>query len=95
MLTVPADVLRYSRQTAESIDFDLPPHDILAGLQIIVSTCGSAGSLRSRCDLFDVVVVDEASQAVEAEVLIPISLCKCGGIVVIAGTSIASNTSFL
>jgi superfamily I DNA and/or RNA helicase len=42
-------------------------------------------SLRDCCELFDVVLVDESSQAVEIEVLVPISLCKPFGLVVLAG----------
>ena len=34
---------------------------------------------------FDVVLVDESSQATEAEALVPLSLCRPGGLMVLAG----------
>lgn len=57
--------------------------------RIVVSTCSVAGNLihDSTCDPFDVVIIDEVSQAIEAEALVPVSLCKSGGCIVIAGDS--------
>lgn len=69
MLTsLPSMLLPYSYQAGDM--FELPTTDILKKFQVVVSTCSSAGifmSEWSRVD-FDVVIVDEASQATESEV---------------------------
>ena len=52
--------------------FELPTASKLAAFQVIVCNCGTAGVLKTlpllSPLLFDVVIVDEASQAIEAEV---------------------------
>lgn len=55
--------------------FELPSPQLLRQYRVIVCTCGTAGVLKvppvlpgSEAMTFDVVVVDEASQAVEPEV---------------------------
>ena len=75
---------------ANSYLFEMPSLHELAGFDIVVSTCGLAGALAQfdTADYkvkFDVVMVDEAANALEAEVLVPISLSKSNGCVVLAG----------
>lgn len=68
--------------------FDIPSAAILSSYSVIVSMCTTAGILRGALGVdckFDVVIVDEASQATEVETLIPLSLCKPNGVMVIAG----------
>ena len=86
------DTNGYSKaDIANSYLFEMPSLQTLTSYDIIVSTCGLAGALAqvgSPPDLklqFDVVMVDEAANALEAEVLVPISLCKSNGCVVLAG----------
>eukprot|EP01041_Mallomonas_annulata_P003250 gene3250-6431_t len=68
--------------------FDLP---LALDQRIIISTCGASGALRGskRSNgqhlLFDVVIVDEACQATESEVLVPLSFCRPEGIIILAG----------
>lgn len=90
--SVHSDILIYTYQTDNGF-FDIPRPDLMSQFKIIVSTCGTAGILRGITDLFDVVIVDESSQALEAEVLVPISLCKEGGVVVIAGDTEQLNAA--
>ena len=82
--SVVPEILPYCFQTPRG-DFDLPPSETLSLKKIIISTCGSAGSLRHLVPFFDVVIVDEASQVVEAEVLIPLSLVHDFGACIISG----------
>ena len=56
--------------------FELPRAEVLQVYQVIVCSCGTAGVLKalpSEQFRFDMVFVDEASQAIEAEVSFPIS----------------------
>ncbi|KAJ1387987.1 P-loop containing nucleoside triphosphate hydrolase protein, partial [Ochromonadaceae sp. CCMP2298] len=71
--------------------FELPSHAELASFQVVVCSCTTAGVLRcldahtAEPLYFDLVVVDEASQAIEAEVLVPLELCRPGAVMVLAG----------
>jgi len=67
--------------------FDLPNRKEVNSMQIIVTTCNTAGLLRYiGCNPFDIVFVDEASQALECELLCAISQTKAQkGIAVLAG----------
>lgn len=60
--------------------FDFPTTEALRSCNVVVSTCGVAGTLQAQAEqlLFDCVIVDEASQALEAEVLVPLTLCRTG-----------------
>lgn len=61
--------------------FDLPIRK-LPLFQIIVSTSVAAGVMDAT---FDLVVLDEVSQATEGESLVPVSLVKPSGVVVLSG----------
>eukprot|EP00124_Ichthyophonus_hoferi_P002322 Ihof_evm3s153 gene=Ihof_evmTU3s153 len=70
---VPETVLKYSYIIGDH--FEIPPVDLLAVPTVIVATCASAGKiLRSQLDNnhFGFVLIDEAGQALEQEVLIPL-----------------------
>jgi len=79
-------VLSFSYKDEDDV-FDLPPREVMMQFSVVISTCSISGCLGqdSVCDPFDVVIIDEASQAIEAEAMVPISLSKTDGIVVIAG----------
>jgi superfamily I DNA and/or RNA helicase len=81
-------VLNFSYKNDVDV-FDIPPRQDFMQFRIVVSTCSVAGCLinDSTCDPFDVVIIDEISQAIEAEALVPVSLCKLGGCIVVAGDS--------
>lgn len=92
--SLPPALWKYSCMVNNGISFDLPCFDKLQGFQIIVSTVVAAGSLQYVHDprnlygkklMFDLVAIDEVSQATEAQTLIPLSLCTDGGVCVIAG----------
>ena len=65
--------------------------DTADSVVIVVTTCATAGVIRhfddhSEFTSFDLVVIDEASQAIEAETYVPLSLCKpIYGVMVLAG----------
>ncbi len=70
--------------------FDIPISvSKIRSCKIIVCMCATAGILRNFQYFgnfgFDAVIIDEASQATEGETLVPLSLCKPSGIMVIAG----------
>jgi hypothetical protein len=97
LASVPMALLNYCCQS--DILFDLP-NDVLK-YEIIVCTPATAGLLRSKYAgknqtlnpnidddgtfLYDVVIIDEASQATEAECYIPLTMCKSSGVMVLAG----------
>jgi DNA polymerase III delta prime subunit len=85
LTSVPANLLPYCNQYQNL--FELYPLDMLTSFQVIITTCHTVGSLFVyQKDLqFDVVIIDEASQAIEMEVLLPLSFCKAGGVMVLAG----------
>jgi helicase MOV-10 len=67
--SVPAKLRPYTLDVNDI--FEMPPVDVLGVYQVIVCNCGTAGALKTprvTPMLFDVVIVDEASQAMEAEV---------------------------
>lgn len=80
-------LLSYSVMDSQTGMFDLPSS--FSGYEIIVSTCGAAGILQALGNKskisFDVVFIDEASQATEPEAFIPLTLCKRHGLMVISG----------
>ena len=83
---------------ANSYLFEMPPLHELEKFEIIVSTCGLSGALAQFDNAdsklqFDVVMVDEAANALEAEVLVPISLCKSNGCMVLAGDPMQLSAS--
>lgn len=70
--------------------------DALQNFSVIVTTCGSSGilsTLRADSDtdtqqvLFDLVIIDEASQATESESLVPLICARADGVVVLCGDS--------
>lgn len=68
--------------------FEIPNYNILTNYQIIVCKCGTSGILRNINIEFDIVYIDEASQAIESECYVPLELTKrTGGIMVLAGDS--------
>lgn len=91
------NVLAHSIQDTNGL-FELPNISYIES-RIIVATCGCSGILKYIANtLFDVVIVDEVSQATEAEVYIPLSLCKPSGIMILAGDPMqlgAETRSFL
>ena len=86
---VPSAVKRFTRKGQSGFDtFSIPSLEELQSFDIIVSTCTSAGYLASQGSLpgwFTHVFVDEAAQALEPEVLIPISTAEPGALIVFAG----------
>jgi hypothetical protein len=96
LASVPANLLPYCHQSGSL--FEIHPLVISSSFQVIVSTCQASGTFFSDFSnlKFDVVIVDEASQATEPEVMIPLSLVKVGGIMVIAGDihQLAASTKF-
>ncbi|KAJ9115214.1 hypothetical protein QFC20_001081 [Naganishia adeliensis] len=50
--------------------------NVMAGAQIVLSTCHGAGSRQLNNKNFDVCIIDEATQAMEAVCWIPILKCK-------------------
>lgn len=84
--SVPIEILNYCHLHNENC-FDLPPYEVLNRFNIIVTTTVTCGFLNC-CPLplvFDLILIDEVSQATEAETFVPISLCSPNGIVVLAG----------
>lgn len=67
--------------------FDIYELDLLMKFRVIVSTCSAAGAMAifGNDVKFDVVMIDEAAQATEAETIIPLTLCKPGGVMILAG----------
>ncbi|CAE7206629.1 mov10b.2 [Symbiodinium sp. CCMP2456] len=86
---VPPSVKPFTRRGQAGFDtFSIPSLEELQSFDIIVSTCTAAGYLASQARLpgwFTHVFVDEAAQALEPEVLIPISVAEAGALVVLAG----------
>jgi len=76
---------------ADAKCFIVPPLQELQGKRVVVSTCTSASYIRSSFEKrstkgwFTHVIVDEAAQAMEAEVLVPLTLCVTGGRLFLAG----------
>ena len=91
--SIPIQLLPYCYENDGLFDIPLDGNYVvnLGAYQVIVCTCGTVGSLlysdsiNTKPITFDVVIIDEASQALEPEVVIPVSLCRPGGVVVIAG----------
>lgn len=86
---VPSSVKPFTKKGQSGFDtFSIPSLEELQSFDLIVSTCTSAGYLASQCTLpgwFTHVFVDEAAQALEPEVLIPISTAEPGALIVLAG----------
>lgn len=53
--------------------------------RVVITTCIQSGSLHDFHDRFDYVFIDEAGHANEPESLIPLSLLKADGVLVLAG----------
>ncbi|KAG2007100.1 DNA helicase [Coprinopsis cinerea AmutBmut pab1-1] len=51
-------------------------HSVLAESQVVLATCHSAGGRQMRNEEFDVVIIDEATQAMEAVCWVPIFKAK-------------------
>lgn len=78
----PTSLISYCKTDSRGI-FSIPDVTIMSSYRIVVSTCGSAGLLRhlgrygtTLIPLFDLVVVDEVSQACEAEVYEKSRMCS-------------------
>lgn len=100
--SVPIEIMQYTKANDAGV-FEIPSFEEAKAFRIIVSTCGTAGALMRlrptggasdaapnpgyRPLTFDLVVVDEASQATEAETFIPLSMCRsdAAGLMVLAG----------
>eukprot|EP01038_Epipyxis_sp_PR26KG_P010898 gene10898-14628_t len=90
--SLPIKLLPYSNKNEFDM-FDIPQYYDLNNYQVIVSTCGTSGIFLGKEDPysmykkieFDVVIVDEASQTTEAEINVPLVLCKPGGLMVLSG----------
>ena len=85
---VPSSVKPFTSKGLAFDTFNIPTLAELQQYDVIVSTCTSAGYLASRSSLpgwFTHVFVDEAAQALEPEVLIPVSTAEPGALVVLAG----------
>jgi superfamily I DNA and/or RNA helicase len=70
--------------------YDIPLAGEFEAYSVVVATCGTSGAIWTAFSqlpstLFDLVIIDEASQATEAEALVPLQLCKPTGLVVLAG----------
>ena len=89
MQAVRPDVVPYSVELdAETQRFGVPELDELLTAPIIVTTCASSILLQERGvppGHFDMIVVDEAAQALEPETLVPLTLKGEGTLVVLAG----------
>ena len=75
--TVSKDVLKFTRINKHDV-FECPPKEELEKYRVIVSTCGSASvpyGIGVNPGHFTHIFVDEAGQATEAEVMIPIRTC--------------------
>lgn len=88
LASVPTNTLQYCLQ--EEDKFELPSYDQIRKFRVVVTTCGVAGCLKNLKDArgkveFDVVIIDEASQAPEYECYVPLSLCKKNGLMILAG----------
>jgi helicase MOV-10 len=87
LASVPIEILNYCH-LHEDACFDFPPWENLSRFNIIVSTTVTTGFLRAIPSpvCFDLILIDEVSQATEAETFVPISLCRpSSGVVVLAG----------
>jgi len=83
---LPEPVLKVSRyQQGEG--FQIPPVDELMDFDILFSTCASASYLQSfsiPCNHFSHLIIDEAAQATEAEILVPM-FGSCSAKIILAG----------
>eukprot|EP00928_Gymnodinium_smaydae_P017426 TRINITY_DN16659_c0_g1_i1.p1 TRINITY_DN16659_c0_g1~~TRINITY_DN16659_c0_g1_i1.p1 ORF type:complete len:880 (-),score=108.99 TRINITY_DN16659_c0_g1_i1:223-2811(-) len=87
---IPSSIKNYTQQDSITGHFICPPLNELYSKRIIVSTCTSASYIRSRFERetdawFTHVFVDEAAQAMEAEVLVPLTLVQSRGRRFLAG----------
>lgn len=89
---VPLPLLKYCYRPQNS-SFDIPLKK-MNSFKIVVSTSVAAGVLETTMRAsrnspltmqFDLVVIDEVSQATEGESLVPISLVKPAGVIVLSG----------
>ena len=85
--SVPIEIRRYCYFLAneEASIFEVPTIDILSTFNVIVTTCVTAGALEVFNLKFDIVMIDEASQASEIDCIIPLTLNKSDSLVVLAG----------
>ena len=88
LASVPLSTLPHCLQELDK--FELPSYELILKYRVVVTTCGVAGCLKYLPDAvsevrFDVVIIDEASQAPEYECYVPLSLCKQNGLMVLAG----------
>lgn len=86
----PEVVLQYSRTDPVTETFEIPKLGELQRQRVVVATCTTAAYIRSSIKTvselwFTHVFVDEAAQAMEAEVLVPLTLRKPGGHIFLAG----------
>ena len=76
------------KNDGQQMVFDIPDMTN-RDIRIVVTTCGTAGLLQrdvsDPLDKFGLVVIDEASQVMEMETLVPIQLRSAMGLVVLAG----------
>jgi len=83
--SVPIEIRRYCYFYEKANIFEVPSIDILSSFNVIVTTCVTAGALEVLNLKFDIVMIDEASQASEIDCIIPLTLTKPGSLVVLAG----------
>lgn len=83
--SVPAQLKGYCYSKDNTNIYDIPSIDVLKSFNVIVTTCATAGALDVIGITFDVIFIDEASQATEIDCLIPVTLATKNSVVVIAG----------
>lgn len=83
--SVPIEIRRYCYFYNESNLLELPEISVLNSFNIIVTTCVTSGVLDLLGIKFDVVMIDEASQASEVDCLVPLMLTTPTSLVVLAG----------
>jgi helicase MOV-10 len=88
--SVPIEILKFCYLHKDHC-FEMPSLEMLSEFNIIVTTTVTAGFLGCLSSsqqpplAFDLILIDEVSQATEAETYVPISLCNPTGLVVLAG----------
>ena len=86
--TMPGILQAYSTWSELDHAFRLPQEEELKSFEVVVCTCTCAGYVASSTTgpgWFTHVIVDEAAQALEPEVAIPLTVAEPGALLVLAG----------